>query len=529
MKPSWSIAIALKALAVSTVVSICLAFDWLGDLRPSWFGLGGVLAEAFATVHSPDLQWMVLACVSVYSLCFFWLDWKISLVRRDRVLFGAALLLLGVVSYARNYAAGSATTDALVVIFGLVLFGGIVFWHNLESNRARPFPIPAVLLGLVLSAFCLALLADKQTGQAFNYRGQHRWIGLWNNPNMSGVLMAAGLVLAVGWAVSSLKSKVESCSTAERGVRSAEQGWQEAESGKLKAEIGFWAGIVLLGIAAIICSIGLVKSYCRGAWLGAVCGLGYLLWQGFTHLTPAFSPRPTGGEGESPSVPSALHVSGCSVISRFKRNWLPVSAIVVSVLIIGFWNLRHTEHVPARRIASAANVNDFSSRNRVAGWEGALQMAAEQPLLGFGWNMQDQLYDEWYRQPRLDAFRAIRTNDYFKLANTLGIPALACLVAFVGLSLMRSAKGRTREKEIGADTSPRPSPQGGEGGLSLPLACRAGVVVLLVSFWFDGADSGLFRLASSSLFWMLLALGSVEEMVEGRGLRVESGGVKQPA
>ena len=41
----------------------------------------------------------------------------------------------------------------------------------------------------------------------------------------------------------------------------------------------------------------------------------------------------------------------------------------------------------------------------------------------------------------------------------------------------------------------------------LPAACRAGAVVLLVAFWFDG---GLFDLPTASVFWILLELGKTD-------------------
>jgi hypothetical protein len=41
----------------------------------------------------------------------------------------------------------------------------------------------------------------------------------------------------------------------------------------------------------------------------------------------------------------------------------------------------------------------------------------------------------------------------------------------------------------------------------LPATCRAGAIVLLVGFWFDG---GLFKLATASTFWILLELGAVQ-------------------
>jgi hypothetical protein len=37
--------------------------------------------------------------------------------------------------------------------------------------------------------------------------------------------------------------------------------------------------------------------------------------------------------------------------------------------------------------------------------------------------------------------------------------------------------------------------------------CRAGAIVLLVGFWFDG---GLFNLPTASMFWILLELGAVK-------------------
>ena len=71
--------------------------------------------------------------------------------------------------------------------------------------------------------------------------------------------------------------------------------------------------------------------------------------------------------------------------------------ICASVGVLGFWSFRHTERVVARRAVSVANANDFSWRKRVAAWEGALQMMAEKPWFGFGWNQPERVYDQFYR------------------------------------------------------------------------------------------------------------------------------------
>jgi hypothetical protein len=41
--------------------------------------------------------------------------------------------------------------------------------------------------------------------------------------------------------------------------------------------------------------------------------------------------------------------------------------------------------------------------------------------------------------------------------------------------------------------------------------CRAGTVVLIIGFWFDG---GLFNLSTASMFWILLELGASESIPE---------------
>lgn len=160
----------------------------------------------------------------------------------------------------------------------------------------------------------------------------------------------------------------------------------------------------------------------------------------------------------------------------------------------------------ARRATSVANANDFSWRKRAAAWEGTLQMMADKPLLGFGWNQPQRVYDQFYRTPKVDEGAAIQLNDYFTLGTTLGIPALACFVAFIGLSLTRNPEHETRNTQTAA-LRPLTS------DLWLPSVCRAAAIVLLVGFWFDG---GLFKLATGATFWILLELG--REAILGPGL-----------
>ena len=187
--------------------------------------------------------------------------------------------------------------------------------------------------------------------------------------------------------------------------------------------------------------------------------------------------------------------------------------------------------LPARRVVSVGNVNDFSWRNRLAACEGALQMMADKPWFGFGWNQPERVYDSFYRPARLTEGAAIQMNDYFMLGSTLGVPALLCFLMYVGLSLGGSPKSKVQspKSEAGNQHPPIQSPvdaaqdaecgrQGAELSVRRTLdfrlwtldsaaVCRAGAVVLLVGFWFDG---GLFKLATAAPFWILLELGRNE-------------------
>jgi hypothetical protein len=199
-----------------------------------------------------------------------------------------------------------------------------------------------------------------------------------------------------------------------------------------------------------------------------------------------------------------------------RRDWIPLAIIGFSVGILAFWNLRYTKHSTTRRAFSVANVNDFFWRKRVAAYEGALQMMADKPWFGFGWNIPEPLYDKFYRKPKVDEGMAIQMNDYFMLGATLGIPALGCFIAYLWLSLTKNSGVRSQESGgRNQESEDRNQERGNSRNDSescildsdylLRMTCRAGAIVLLVGFFFDG---GLFKLATGATFWILIELGS---------------------
>ena len=216
---------------------------------------------------------------------------------------------------------------------------------------------------------------------------------------------------------------------------------------------------------------------------------------GHQHQTPHPACRPPSpsdaekdaqsGEGESLSCDTSF--------PWLNKNWLSLSAILLSVVVLFFWHFRQTTWHPARRALSAVNAVDFSWRNRIAAWEGALQIRLS--IRGLArLNQPEPLYEHYYLPQKLTESAAIQMNDYLMLGATLGIPALFCFGMYLWLSLTTNSGARI--SNIGRWT------------LDFGLAASdvRGAIVLLVGFWFDG---GLFKLATASTFWILLELGWV--------------------
>jgi O-antigen ligase len=442
------------------------------------------------------------------------------------------LLLIAALHYAFNYATASGSTQALMLMVGAAIGKGArlwISWGKAESGKAESGKGEATtklasqarlqmdsqgetvasrqevtehtkgsteclqpsvfnlqrLLTVLLLLLGMAALWHPEGAMQFQYRGLNRWSGPWDNPNIFGLLMGVGVVLACGLWVASGRLK---------GAGSPV--WKR------------WSWRVLLVLAVSCCAVGLLKSYSRGAWLGTALGLAVLGYQASRFQVLRFQVSSSCG-------------SCVSCVSWFRKNWRALSVVLLSLVVLAFWQFRHTEFHPVRRAFSVGNPNDFSWRNRVAAWEGALAMMADKPVAGFGWNKPERIYDQFYRPAKVSEGMAIQLNHYFILGLSLGLPALICFAAYIGLSLMP----RNAVPLLGGV-------RGGFGGstiydgrftigrslrsmfdvecwmfdVSLPLICRSAAVVLLVGLWFDG---GLFNLATASVFWVLLEVGRV--------------------
>lgn len=557
------------AVGIIVLLASCLFGGTPAVVASRW--LGPVAQELLATFHDPGTQWMVFGCCGVYFITLTLLQQRASGLRFWRWdnpdVWLAVLLGLAATRYALQYRELRGETDALVLLAGAVV-GKAVAWvvgmrpnmpgqlptggsRGAEDCGLRPSPpkgkpgvrINVPVFTLVLLIFLVgAACWQDESGRQFLYRGQMRWSGPWANPNLFGTLMGVGVVLALGRLV-----------VASRG----DPGKALAVCGRWKVVLG-WLRVGAFLAATGILLFGLLKSLSRGAWLGTAVGLGYLAWrwlrdeerqssnldcrvrvvEGGSGRTGALdSPRAEDGGtlALGNKISARLARSGRMGARWCCRNPAPLVAITVSLAVLAFWQFRHTEVTTVRRVFSVGNVNDFSWRNRVAAWVGALQIMAERPLTGLGWNQVEHIYDQFYRRSDVHEGMAVQLNDYLALGSALGIPALACFLASVWLSLRAKGPrletsseggGQTAEgaqealrtqntarrgpgkpgENVGhpKETGPGATPDARLRTSDFRSVCRAGALVLLVAFWFDG---GLFRWATATVFWLLLEMG----------------------
>jgi O-antigen ligase len=269
--------------------------------------------------------------------------------------------------------------------------------------------------------------------------------------------MGSGFLLALGLAVRIWKS----------GDKKSKMGDRSSKFGVNKYVI-----VILPLLAASLMARALMHSYSRGAWLAAFCGLVYLVFQ----------------------TKKDLNCLQNHILRWVRTHGTSAIIIVCAITVFIFWQCQQQQHLIAKRAASIVNMNDFSWRNRVFAWKGALQIIAEHPWFGTGWGQAKLMYEHYYLPSKLNEAAAIAMNDYLMLGATLGIPALFCLGMYLWLSLTQKARignGESLSKE--ADWH--------------QTACRASAIVLLIGFWFDG---GLFILPTAAIFWIVMGLGSTK-------------------
>jgi O-antigen ligase len=481
----------VRRAGVALILGVCV---FGGSAVSRYSGFFARPIQEFALLsRDSQTQWLLVVCVLSYFFLFHGLQNRAvrgGIWRCDgAVTWLASLMGIGLLAYVFDVPTASKSTQLLIVLSGATLGAAARWAAGGRHGGAGATALPSVLaIWLLAASFCQAT-----SDLAFEYHGQVRWTGPWYNPNIFGLLMGTGTILAGGLAGTEWKRKDG------KGKDSVSRKFRVAAS----------ARFAFCLLAMIFLGRGLFHSLSRGAWMATGCGLGYLGGYGLGVF----------GAGKT----TAAQVAGAGAVVKTDRDrWICLTrshgvaagVLVVSVSALCFWHFRGTEWHAARRAFSALDAVDFSWRNRSAAWEGALQISAEHPWLGVGWNQCEPLYENYYVPRRLTESAAIQMNDYLTLAVTLGIPTLFCLGMYLWLSLTRNAKC---ESQIGRPTANADISELGFQKSEVKLdwletTCHAGTIVLLVGFWFDG---GLFELATASTFWTLLELGKVEIKAKG--------------
>ena len=382
-------AFLFRVLQTAAVVILLIVVLFAGSFRGSFPGvIGSALREVTGILLDPGSQWMAFSCLGIYLTAFLFFRyhgircfWRA--VNPD--LWLACGLVIIAVLYAIHYV---PSTQALTLLGGAVVGHGMAFWATLEMQNVHHVErgkkckmqnrLGILVVSLLMILLALASVWQTDAGHTFEYHGQMRWAGPWDNPNIFGLLMGASVLLALGLTVASFHL--------------------------LAGKTGKWLCALLCLFAAILMGRGLLHSYSRGAWLATVCGGTYLLWhwisgdtaaaaepQAETNWPQDITVRPAATKGIEPRISRMTRIRDdeCPIRAireiRGKKCWFPLSVVLLSMFILAFWHFQGTDWRPARRAFSAINAADFSWRNRIAAWEGALQIPAEHAFLGTGW------------------------------------------------------------------------------------------------------------------------------------------------
>lgn len=477
----------MNSFGFRRMAEIGVAFGGIGLFLASESHLAGTrlavgtgFGQFLGAAGDPMVQWALMLCGGFYFAGFCWMRTRQSrksfLDANNSEFWLAIAVGIVVILYTLRYPSEVDSAGALIVIGGAVLGQGVALWSRPRSrNESEVARI--VIWSLLVLLFGASLWWGDYLGQNPQYHGQTRWSGPWDNPNTYGLLIGTSVVLAVAEFF---------------------QPWRLNQ----RARVLLQRGIVTVFLAFL--GIALLRSYSRGAWLGVAVGCGYLM----LHVLLRASVRRWNSRGPA-TIPDAVGFERSLLCFKTgaSRAALALVVIVGAVFVLLAFTSVHGNNSLVRRVASVINANDFSSRNRLASYEGALRMIPDKPYFGFGWEKPEPVYAHFYRMQKLEEGRAISTNDYFVLATTLGMPVLVCFVAFIWLGFIRNTQ-KAAKNSLGirnvAGKEPEIVLQSTSREEWRRVTCRAAVIVLLIGFWFDG---GLFKLPTAATFWILLELG----------------------
>jgi len=194
----------LKAGVVSFLLYLLLFADHFRGSSADV--IGSALSEFTAILLDPETQWMAYLCLGIYFTTFLFFRWRTSSSfwrGANPDLWLASGLVIMAVIYAIHQV---SSTQAFTFLAGAVLGHGMTFWadfdfHNSKWKIQNWFGVLVVSILVIFLAW--ASVWHTGAGYTFEYRSKPRWSGPWDNPNIFGLLMGTGVVLALGLTVAS--------------------------------------------------------------------------------------------------------------------------------------------------------------------------------------------------------------------------------------------------------------------------------------------------------------------------------------
>jgi len=211
----WLLAIAISAVLFS---------DYLVSSGPGC--LQAFVCGIAAPCHDPAMQWMIVLCLASYLTMFLVLEHRLTRAPAFHLPYSiansanfwlSAFITPALLRYALTYGTASQSTQVPVVLAGIVFGKAICAWtaggltirdstafSTVEAERDRAQRMREMIFILLM---LLAGAASWQPAAAVKaqYHGISRWSGSWSNPNLYGLLMGTGIVLAVGLVIVYLK------------------------------------------------------------------------------------------------------------------------------------------------------------------------------------------------------------------------------------------------------------------------------------------------------------------------------------
>jgi len=428
-------------------------------------------------LHSQTNQKALVVCISVYLLWLLIADWWVrrqlmaEICKHDMHRFASndvsrllllVIVILSVCSFFLRQTTKYAAAEFCEFFLGIIVARGIMLASLWFRSYFFLISFRMILIGSFICLLVLASVFHFDEEGRFYYHGEVRRCGLWENPNIFGLLMGVGLTMAIGCLI-----------------------WKSF-TGK-KTKLGIWHKYmtvfnILWLISFILLTNALVKSYSRGAWLASICGLAYFYYIIFAY--------------KSSQDPGKTMLSEHIRVRVQKRKMIRTIIVILVVTVCAIRvTLFHQDYNYkfAKRVSSIADPNDMSWVNRVITSEGALQMISVKPWLGYGWNQPENIYNEYFKPSRLVDGRGIILNSYLMLTMILGLPVLVCLLVYCYIKFMSGHRLLFN--------------QNSKIFIMEGAICRAGCIVLFTGFIFNG---GMLYLPLAAPAWILLEFGSFE-------------------